>query len=93
MGRQLGSAVLTGVLLLAPGATPAAEAGPTAGGFEAALHSGVMVPLGDAAGGSTVDEGELSSKLSESFGLQFRLWLDVGYHIDRVFVGAYGQSA
>ena len=93
MRRALGSALLTGVVLLTPGATRAAGSGASPGGFEVAFRSGLMVPLGDAAGGNAVDEGDWTLKLSEAFGLQFPLWLDVGYRIDRVFVGAYGQYA
>ena len=53
-------------------------------GFEVAFRSGVLIPAGDAAQDAT---------LSDGYGVQFPLWIDLGYRLDRLFVGAYGQYA
>src|SRR5215472_9533538 len=58
--------------------------GPASQGWEIAFRTGAMVPVGDAAEGA---------KLSDTFGVQFPLWLDLGYRFDKFFVGAYGQYA
>ncbi len=90
----LRAAVFAVALLVAASESQAAGAGPTPSGFEVAFRSGVVLPFGNERTYAGIGgEDATSVKLSEHFGLQFPLWLDVGYRIDHVFVGAYGQYA
>lgn len=79
-----GRSVLLGLLVACVSPAWGAEGGPPPRGLEAAFRSGVQIPAGD------VSEG---SKLSDGIGIQFPLWLDLGYRFDRWFIGAYGQYA
>lgn len=91
--RVLRAAVFT-ALLLGTGGARAEGRGPSTGGFEVAFRSGILVPLGEARAAYVDPDGEVyTEELSDFFGVQFPLWLDLGYRFDRVFVGAYGQYA
>ena len=85
MRNVLRSAALAGLVVLgAAGPVRAAEGAPAESGFEIAFRSGVLIPVGNLSSGS---------KLKDAFGLQFPLWVDLGYRWDKYFVGAYGQYA
>jgi hypothetical protein len=77
---------LTALLLVAGGTRPvrASEAWPSDHGFEIGFRTGASVPVGDV---------ESGWPLSDSRGVQFPLWLDLGYRVGAVVVGAYGQWA
>jgi len=91
--RVLRAAAFT-VLLLGTGGARAEGRGASTGGFEVAFRSGVLVPLGDATAVYVDPDGDVyGEELSGLFGVQFPLWLDLGYRFDQVFVGAYGQYA
>ena len=79
-----GPSVLLGLLVVCVSPAWAADGGPSPRGLEVAFRSGVQVPAGDAT--------ERSS-LSSGLGIQFPLWLDLGYRFDKWFIGAYGQYA
>lgn len=77
---------LAALLLVVGGSPPAAasEKWPSDHGFELGLRTGASLPVGDI---------ESGSPLSWSRGVQFPLWLDLGYRIGPVVLGAYGQFA
>lgn len=76
--------LLAGLALASGTPARAAELEPARQGLEVAFRTGALIPTGHAA------EGGL---LSDAFGVQFPLWIDLGYRFDRLFVGAYGQYA
>ena len=85
MRRVLRDAAILGLVVVgAARSARAAEGEPAEHGLEIAFRTGVLVPVGNSAEGS---------KLSDGFGVQFPLWIDVGYRWDKFFVGAYGQYA
>ena len=76
---------LAAVLLVAgSGPARADEPWPSAHGFEVGFRTGASFPVGDTESGVT---------LSSDRGVQFPLWLDLGYRIGDLVVGAYGQWA
>jgi hypothetical protein len=79
--------VTLAALLLAIGGSPSARADgtwPSDHGFEIGFRTGVSLPAGD------TDPGY---KLSDARGMQFPLWVDLGYRVGPVVVGAYGVWA
>jgi len=82
MRQVLRTAALVGAVLVLPASSASAAEGALANnGFEIAFRTGVSFPVGQAAS---------NSKLSDSFGVQFPLWVDLGYRFGNVVVGAYG---
>src|SRR5262245_28255092 len=84
--RQLSrtAALIAALLAGAAGSAHAADGAPSEQGFEVGFRTGVAIPVGDAAS---------SAKLSNLLGLQFPLWVDLGYRFGPLVVGAYGQWA
>ena len=89
--RLLRMALLAGTLLVPAREAVAAGSGPPPGGFEVAFRTGIVLPFGNVR--TYAGDGPATVKLSDRFGMQVPLWLDIGYRFDRVFVGAYGQYA
>ena len=76
--------VLLGLLVVWVCPALGAESGAPSRGLEVAFRSAVQIPAGNVAE---------NSAMSDAFGVQFPLWLDLGYRFDRWFIGAYGQYA
>ena len=74
------------LLLVVAGSRPvrAGEGGSPNHGLEIGFRSGVSIPAGDIEPGWT---------LSSQRGLQFPLWVDLGYRVGPVVVGGYGVWA
>ena len=77
---------LAALLLIIAGSPPAraGESWSSNHGLEIGFRTGVSLPAGDVAPGWT---------LSESRGVQFPLWVDLGYRIGPIVVGGYGVWA
>jgi len=79
-----GTALLATVLLAGEGLPGAEKARPSSNGFEIGFRMGASFPAGNIVPGW---------KLSEARDVQFPLWVDIGYRVGVLVIGAYGQWA
>lgn len=74
--------------LFAAGTAEAQAPAKSESGFTMGLRLGYGVPMGD------VGQGTILLKMSDTFGGNVPIWVDLGYRIDRsMFIGAYLQYA
>lgn len=86
MRKILGIAVVA--VLLAGGTAQAQAPARSESGFTMGLRLGYGIPMGD------VGQGTIVLAMSDTFGGNVPIWLDLGYRIDRsMFIGAYLQYA
>jgi hypothetical protein len=93
MQHKVRSVVLVGVLLAASSEPRAAGTESSTRGLEMAFRSGILIPGGDVQTYTFPDDEGGPDSISNWFGSQIPLWVDVGYRLDRWFFGGYVQYA